>query len=166
VIDVRELLEHPGSQRKLTFSATVPDLRSGLTSVEGDLQLELTLSYIDGGVIVRGELSGDYASECRRCAKVVRQAFSYSGSELYRPPTDVWEEGYVIKDDAIDLEPMIRDTVLLGLPESPLCEQDCAGLCARCGADLNDGACGCAPDESGDLRWAALRDLGRDLKGS
>ena len=164
VLDVRELLEHPGTQRRIEFDAPVPDLGSGLSSVPGDVHFDLTLEAIDGGVLVRGDLSGSYTSECRRCLKEVSQAFKLSGRELYRPATDVWEEGYVVKETSIDLEPMARDTVGLGLPTSPLCTDDCKGLCTRCGADLNEGTCDCAAEPQGDLRWSALRELGRDLQ--
>jgi uncharacterized protein len=163
VLDVRELLEHPGTQRRIEFDAAVPDLGSGLSSVPGDVHFDLTLEAIDGGVLVRGDLSGTYTSECRRCLKGVSQPFTLSGRELYRPSTDVWEEGYVVKETSIDLEPMARDTVGLGLPTSPLCRDDCKGLCTRCGADLNEGTCDCAAEPEGDLRWSALRELGRDL---
>lgn len=162
-IDVRELLEHPGTVRRVAFDAHVPDLRSGLSEVTSDVHFELALSYIDGGVIVRGEMSGEVTAECRRCAGTISAPFAFSGSELYRPAGDVWEEGYAITDEAIDLEPMARDTVVLGLEESPLCRPDCAGLCRTCGADLNEGACGCPPAEDIDIRWSGLRDLGRNL---
>lgn len=165
VLDVRELLEHPGSQRELEFDAPVEDLQAGLSKVSGDVHFKLVLGAIDGGLLARGEMSGGYTSECRRCAKPVERPFAFEGAELYRPSTDVWEEGYLIKDFLIDLEPMVRDNVALSLPQSPLCREDCAGLCSRCGTDLNDGPCGCAPAVEGDLRWAALKEIGRDLKG-
>ncbi len=159
VVDVRKVLEHPGTRRPLKLDAPVPGLASGLSQVEGDIHLDLVMEALDGGVLVQGEMSGTYLAQCRRCVKDVRQDFSFTGSEVYRPAADVWEEGYVIKDESIDLEPMVRDTVALRLPESPLCREDCAGLCPRCGADLNEGACGCEAAPEGDLRWAALKDL-------
>jgi uncharacterized protein len=163
ILDVRELFEHPGVQRPLAFDAVVGDLRSGLSEVVGPVHFDLKLEYIDGGILVRGEMSGGYSAECRRCVNATTMPFAYQGSELYRPATDVWEEGYVVKENEIDLEPMVRDTVVLGLPESPLCREDCKGLCAACGADLNDGPCDCGGPDRTDLRWAALKDLGRDL---
>jgi uncharacterized protein len=158
VLDVRELLESPGTQRSASFDAPVPDLRSGLASVVGDVHFDLTFEAIDGGVLARGALSGEMVGECKRCLKPVTETFSYEGAELYRPANDVWEEGYAIKDSTIDLEPMARDTVALNLSNDPLCRPDCAGLCSRCGSDLNNGPCGCP--EEGDPRWSALRELG------
>jgi uncharacterized protein len=157
VLDVRELLESPGQRRPCAFDAPVPDLSAGLSRVAGDVRFDLTLEAIDGGVLVQGTLSGSYDGECRRCVQPVRQPFSYTGAEIYRSANDVWEEGYVIKDLTVDLEPMARDTIALNLPTNPLCQQDCAGLCPRCGADLNEGACDCPEDV--DPRWSALREL-------
>ena len=157
VLDVKELLEHPGVRRSIAFDAPVPELGAGLVQVPGDVHFDLTLEAIDGGVLVRGRFSGEAAGECRRCLKPVTQRFDLEGAELYRPPSDVWEEGYAIKDSTVDLEPMIRDTVGLNLPTSPLCREDCAGLCSRCGADLNEGPCACG--EEVDARWSALREL-------
>lgn len=165
VLDVRELLEHPGSPRQIAFDALVEDLSSGLSKVDGDVHFDLTLEAIDGGVLVRGKMSGEFEAECRRCVKPVRQPFSFSSSELYRPPADVWEEGYVVKDTSVDLEPMVRDAVGLGLPTSPLCREDCKGLCPRCGADLNEDPCSCTEEEV-DMRWSALKELAKDINGA
>ena len=157
VLDVHELLEEPGSRRSIVFDAPVPELRAGLVEVQSDVHLDLVLDELDGGVLVRSTLSGEVIGQCRRCLTPVGQTFALEGSELFRPPTDVWEEGYALKDATIDLEPMARDLIALELPTSPLCRPDCAGLCSRCGADLNDGPCAC-PEES-DPRWSALKDL-------
>jgi uncharacterized protein len=157
VLDVQELLEHPGSRREIEFDAAVPDLRAGLAAVRGDVHLDLVLEVLDGGVLVRGELTGTATAQCRRCLKDVEQPFEIEGSELYRPPGDVWEDGYALKDGTIDLEPMARDLIVLELPTSPLCRPDCKGLCSRCGADLNEGPCACGAEI--DPRWSALKDL-------
>ncbi len=157
VLDVHEVLEVPGSRSTIAFDAAVPELRVGLVEVQGDVHLDLVLEELDGGLLVRSKLSGESVGQCRRCLAPLVQPFTLSGSDLYRPPTDVWEEGYALKDGTIDLEPMARDLIALELETSPLCRPDCAGLCARCGADLNDGPCAC-PEET-DPRWSALRDL-------
>ena len=160
VLDVHEALNHPGTQRHIAFDAVVPELKVGLEEATGALHLDLTIEAIDGGVLARGTFSGDAAGECSRCLKPVTEHFSVEGAELYRPPTDVWEEGYVIKDATIDIEPMARDTVGLSTATIPLCRPDCAGLCPRCGKDLNEGPCDCPEEAEGDIRWSALRQLG------
>ncbi len=141
------------------MDAPVPELDAGIVRVPGDVHLEVVLEALDGGLLARGTITGEHLSECRRCLRELRSRFEFKGDEVYRPKGDVWEEGYEIKDSKVDLELMARDTVALNLPLNPLCKEDCAGLCSRCGADLNDGPCGC-PEEV-DPRWSALGDLGR-----
>jgi uncharacterized protein len=63
----------------------------------------------------------------------------------------------------IDLGPALREQVLLALPPSPLCTEECKGLCPTCGADLNERDCGHRP-ESTDPRWQALKDIQLDKK--
>lgn len=162
VLDVHEVLEHPGVQRPIAFEAPSPDIRAGLSRVRGDLSLDLVLEAIEGGVHVRGTVSGAYAAECRRCLEPVTRSFAFEGAEVFRPTSEVWEEGYVVKEGVLDLEPMVRDVIALGLPTNPVCRADCKGLCSRCGSDLNEGECAC-PEEP-DPRWSALSELGRQLR--
>ena len=68
----------------------------------------------------------------------------------------MWYQG-----EEVDLSPPLRERLLLSLPTLPLCREDCRGLCPRCGADLNAGACGCVVAE-GDSPLAVLRTLRRD----
>ena len=159
VLDVHEALDHPNKQHHIAFDAALPDLKVGLEQAK-DLHFDLTIEAVDGGILARGVISGDATGQCSRCLNPVTDHFEIEGAELYRPPTDVWEEGYVIKDATIDLEPMARDTVGLSLKDSPLCRPDCAGLCSRCGKDLNEGPCDCPAEERIDLRWSQLRELG------
>lgn len=161
LVDVRELLESPGSRRALAFAAPVPGLATGaaaLVGVRGDLGFDLVLEAIDGGILVQGTIACEYVASCGRCLREIRRPLEVRVGELYRPAGSVWEEGYVINEATIDLERVVRDNVGLEMPLNPLCRPDCAGLCPRCGADLNEGSCGCPPDE-GDPRWSALRDL-------
>ncbi len=64
-------------------------------------------------------------------------------------------ESYPLGHDKVDLEPLARESLILDLPLVPLCKDDCRGLCATCGKDLNTGDCDCAP-AGADVRWAAL----------
>ena len=59
--------------------------------------------------------------------------------------------------DEIDLEPLARETVVLELPQAPLCREDCLGLCPDCGVDRNEGTCSCEPPR--DPRWSVLDEL-------
>lgn len=69
-----------------------------------------------------------------------------------------------VAGDTLDTEPCVAEQVLLEMPTHPLCREECAGLCPRCGRNLNDGACGCAPPDS-DPRWGALAALRDKMDG-
>src|SRR5438105_118959 len=137
VIDVTELLESHGSRKDLNFGSLVDGLQLGLASAHPEMRFELVAEHIDGGIWVRGSILGRYEASCRRCLVDIGQPFSFEAAELYRPAGESWEEGYVIKETSIDLGPLVRDAVLLNLPADPLCREDCAGLCPRCGVNLN-----------------------------
>jgi uncharacterized protein len=157
VVDVLELLESPGSRKRLSFSAPVPELDAGLSHAGPEVDFDLVAEAIDGGVWVKGTVSGRYQAECRRCLAEVDRPFRFEAAELYRPAGEAWEEGYVIKETSLDLGPLVRDTVLLNLPHDPVCRDDCAGLCPVCGRNLNDEPHAHEPQT--DARWSALKDL-------
>ncbi|HEX4865395.1 MAG TPA: DUF177 domain-containing protein, partial [Acidimicrobiales bacterium] len=65
------------------------------------------------------------------------------------------EETYPLEGEFLDLQPLVRDALLLELPLAPLCSDECRGICPTCGADLNAGGCACV-EKPADPRWAAL----------
>jgi len=110
-----------------------------------------------------GHLAGATAHECRRClvpvqtdvAFDVHVLFAEAGGEDDDDP-DVFPLGGK-QGDEIDLRPAVREQWLLEVSPFAVCRPDCKGLCPTCGADLNAGACGCAP--ASDDRWNALRQI-------
>ncbi len=86
---------------------------------------------------MRGTISAPWEAACSRCLVPVGGELAVRVGELYeRQPLE--GETYLLgEDDVIDLEPLIRDALLLELPAVPLCRPDCKGLCATCGIDHN-----------------------------
>jgi uncharacterized metal-binding protein YceD (DUF177 family) len=80
--------------------------------------------------------------------------------EWFEEDTEQDDEERYLDGDLLDLEPVLRDAVVLALPMSPLCLQDCPGLCIECGVPLADAGPGHRHDDSPDPRWAALEQLG------
>lgn len=160
IVNVVELLDDPGSRKRLAFSEAVGGLSLELARVRDseELGFDLTLEAVEGGILVRGSVELRYVEICRRCLEENTRDLRFEAAELYRRPQDRWEEGYVIDGETIDLRHMVQENVVLNLPIHPVCRENCLGLCTRCGANLNDGPCGC-PEEVVDMRWAALRDL-------
>jgi uncharacterized protein len=131
------------------------------------LEVRLEVQAAGGDVIVRGEIEGTVRAACRRCLEPVATSFREPVTLLFRPGLEGEavdrEEAYTLPTRAreIDLGPAVREHALLAVPEYLLCRAECAGLCPRCGADLNRGPCGCTSEEM-DERWAALRRLRSD----
>ncbi len=115
------------------------------------------------GVLVTGTARAALEGECARCLEPISDEIEVRFQELFvydDREVDPDEELEVSKlqDDLVDLEPLLRDAVVLALPFQPVCEDDCPGLCVECGARLADD-----PDhthgEPVDPRWAALATL-------
>ena len=114
---------------------------------------EVVLESVLGGVSVTGTVSAPWVGACRRCLTPASGLLRLPVRELYTEDGD-GEETYPLVGDELDLEPLVRDAVLLELPQAPLCRPDCRGLCPFCGVNRNEEACGCeAPP---DPRWGAL----------
>jgi uncharacterized protein len=176
VLDTRDLPRQPGSVRALTRVVPAPkDLGGELIAVpEGtDLTLDLSMTSVSEGVYVSGVVRAPVAGECGRCLRDIDKSYDFSIQELF-----LFEEGETVEasddddedadetgrmqGDLIDLEPAVRDAVVLALPVNPLCRQDCPGLCPDCGVHLDE----LPADHSHELddpRWAALRNLSTEL---
>ena len=163
---------------------------ASVVAQNAEVTADAVLDAVDGGIEVTADVSAPWQGECRRCLRPVEGLLQVHVRELYRRHDDTHahgpshtqgpgqargtghhghhapageeedEETYPLKGEMLDLQPLVRDALLLELPLAPLCSEDCQGLCPTCGADLNDGPCSCdhAP---ADPRWAAL-DLLKD----
>jgi uncharacterized protein len=160
-IDVGELLlEKTGAQVDVEISLGHQRLSEDLdvTSVKGTLHLGRTTE----GIWARGELAVGIDLQCVRCLAPVEQELEIELDERFRlPPIDEADRGEVYPisvDHHIDLEPVLREAVIVATPMRVLCRAECAGLCPICGKDLNEGPCDCPADDI-DPRMAALRVL-------
>lgn len=177
VVSIRDLGRRAGAMQEV--SEVVPaaeGLGSGMVRVpEGsDVELDFRLESVVEGVLVSGTARVVVEGECSRCLDPIawdedvefQELFAYPPQDARgsRIPEPVDEDDVdplpVIEDELLDLEPVVRDAVVLRLPMAPLCQIDCAGLCSECGARLDDH-----PGHghvSTDPRWAALSALTHD----
>lgn len=158
-IDVRDLIERPGSAKTVRVGEVVPGLHTELADVpDGEpLEGELTLESVLEGIYVHGSVAGRFTMRCARCLRGFDRDFAVAVDELYArdPGTD---DDYALATDlTLDPEPMVRDAVVLEMPFSPLCRPECLGLCPVCGGDRNLGECG--GHDAPDARWAPLDGL-------
>jgi uncharacterized protein len=159
IIDVRDLMGHPGSSREVHVSEAVAGLTTPLAAVPEDRPVgaDLLLESVVEGILVSGPLRVVLSLTCARCLKPFDALFDLEVQELYAAGAAPGDDEYPILEGSLDLEPMIRDAVLLAVPFAPLCRQDCLGLCERCGGDRNLDECACPPVI--DERWAPLLEL-------
>ena len=140
-------------------------LSGGLPFVsEEPFNVVLDASWAGSGeLVVRGGAVGSVSQDCRRCLDRVERPVDVDITLLFAP-SDLLEE-----DDSethslemgvreIDLEPYVRDELILAIPAFAECRVDCRGLCAGCGENLNESECKCSPGGV-DPRWDALRAL-------
>lgn len=141
-----------------------------LSGFRGTLELLRT----DRGLLATVKAEASEATACSRCAKAIESPVSIEFEEEYLPYTDPrtgarvrlyeGEECFRIDEDwVLDLTEGLRQYILTSEPQKPLCKPDCAGLCPACGADWNEGPCGCAAQT--DDRWAALAALKNESEG-
>jgi DUF177 domain-containing protein len=158
-IDIRDLLESPGSCRTVHLEEPVAGLRTELVDVPEDAPIEgdLVLESVTDGIYVSGSLEGRFQMRCARCLKPFERAFDVEMTELVARELGPEDDYALAEDLTLDPEPMVRDAVGLEMPFAPLCRPDCRGLCEICGGDRNLGEC---PGHARtDPRWAALDTL-------
>ena len=165
VVDTHELGRRPGTERTLTLSIDAPaDLGNELSGVpEGStIDIELRLEAVMDGVLATGTASAQAVGECVRCLIDLDDDLLVDFQELYLYD-DPGEDELALEGELLDLEPVLRDAVVLALPINPLCDPECPGLCPECGARLADD-----PDHTHeaaiDPRWQALGSALKDLK--
>ncbi len=167
VFDMRALGKRPGEFKDEKRTASAPDgLGSGLVLVPagGDVALDLRFEAVSEGVLVTGSAVAPLTGECARCLDPLTSAIEASFQELYRYLPDPGEdeddgEERFLDGDLLDLEPAFRDAVVLALPLSPLCRDDCPGLCVECGAKLADAGPEHKHEDKVDPRWGLLAKL-------
>ncbi|CUR56642.1 conserved hypothetical protein [metagenome] len=172
MLDTRELGRRPGSMREVSRDVPAPiDLGIEVLRVpEGSpVSLDLRLEAVMEGVLVTGTARAALEGECARCLEPIsdeietpfQELFVYDDEDSHHGHGDEDDGVSRLEDDLLDLEPLLRDAVVLSLPFQPLCEDDCPGLCTECGARLADD-----PDHSHDAvidpRWAGLTTLVQD----
>jgi uncharacterized protein len=123
-IDVADLLTHPGSRREVRLDAPVDGLSGSAADVTGPVGLHVVLERIPEGIVVRGTVTARWDGACSRCLRDLEEELSLHVDELFEADS-VEGETYPIEGHELDLEQLLRDTILLELPLAPHCAQPC-----------------------------------------
>lgn len=156
-VNVRDLVNRPGEMREHRFDLPAPEqYGEGLVAVrEGsEVALDVRLESVHEGILVTAEVDAMAEGECGRCLTDIalpvevefQELFAYHSGEAFE---------YEVQDDHVDLEPLIRDAVVLALPFQPVCRPDCPGLDPVTGLRLADHPELVTPEQT-DPRWSAL----------
>lgn len=155
--NVRDLVNRPGVMREQRLDLPAPDqYGEGLVAVRrgSEVSVDLRLESVHEGILVTAEVDATAEGECGRCLIDIalpvevefQELFAYHSGEAFE---------YEVQDDHVDLEPLIRDAVVLALPFQPVCRPDCPGLDPETGLRLADHPELVTPEQT-DPRWAAL----------
>lgn len=154
---------------------------SGISAVRSPLHASLEVARVQRALAVVGRVEVALSLECARCLAPVETSLSLGTALLFVPersgagadvdplqsldlsdlPFELPGEDLEVLEQAgpeIDLGEAMVDQVVLALPQKPLCQENCRGLCPECGQDLNVASCRCAEDRV-DPRFAALKNL-------
>ena len=159
VINIVELMRRPGAVKDVCVEVPVESFAFDDERIDEshDVGVDLHVESVSGGLVVHGQVTAHAHSVCSRCLEDIDLKLRSEVDEIYQRSPDN-PDAYPLEGEQMDLSEMVRETVLLGIPEAPLCRPDCPGLCPTCGANLATGSCGCAPKQ-GDDRWAVLDQL-------
>jgi len=152
-------MHRPGEMRERAFEFDSPErLGEGVVAVQvgENIVLEVRMEGLHDGILVSADVETTAVGECVRCLDPVSLPVRVEIQELFAySPDEAFD--FAVHDDYVDLEPVVRDAVVLALPFQPVCRPDCPGLCSQCGARLAED-----PEhrhEAVDPRWAALSGL-------
>lgn len=140
-----------GEKAPFEFSATAQKLfDEDLTDFEGDIKVVGEVEDVGRCYVVRGHIDCKKSFICDRCLTQATENQVHEFDEEFDKAEAV--------DDMLDVTELLRDVLLAAQPMKNLCKADCKGLCPKCGANLNEGECGC-DKLIVDPRLAALEDF-------
>lgn len=170
-INLSELLSNDGASRDYLVTVDMTEFKTAA----GDYRIveakpfNLTITNVGKRKLeIAGEGTISLNIPCDRCLEDVKTDISFSIdrcldlSEMESERIEVDEE-VTVTDNTIDVDELIFIEVLINMPDKTLCRHDCKGLCPKCGANLNNGECGCdrtVPDP----RMSVIQDIFKNFK--
>ena len=162
LLGLSAILDCPGQSIPFHVSVDLSDLRYGLSyPVSEAVVAQGTVRNTAGVLVMTGQVSTTIHGICDRCAGPFDRAVSFPIDAVLvqklEHEEDEDEGVFPLVGDSADLDEIVRTVFVLNMDSKLLCRQDCKGLCARCGKNLNEGPCDCRKEI--DPRLAALKQL-------
>lgn len=142
-----------GTTRRVKTSCTLEPLTMGDRDFffPSPLKLDVVLYVQEESIYMEGELHLTLGMECSRCLEEMTIDFCIPFSEEFQ------HHGEEVEEDFIDVTGRVLENIILEIPQKPLCQEECKGLCPHCGEERNKRECGCE-EESIDPRLAVLEE--------
>jgi len=159
-IQVHDLMHRPGNMREATIDVVLTEpMGEGAMAVpvNSTVEIDVRLESVHEGILATGEVHATAEGECSRCLEPLKTAVEVDFQELFAY-SGTGEDDFTVQNELIELEPIIRDAVVLDLPFQPVCSQDCLGLCAECGIRLVENP-NHVHELQVDSRWTELMKL-------
>lgn len=160
VITIPDELFAPAESATFTGTFDLPELVLGADTYtfKGPLSWNIVVSNTGGSLLVSGLVKGEAVTTCVRCLDPaeyclegeVEGFFTLPGVEVELTEEEREESEPLNEDHTIDLAPLFIAALSLELPQTPLCDEDCKGICAGCGANLNHEDCTCDKSQTED----------------
>lgn len=168
IIDLNSLQGNCGDFN-LELSPNEFDVETVGVSLSAPIRSDVSVTKGADRLKVVGKVAADLEIDCLRCLEPFKHEMRFEFTADFVPPEHFTTDGEhqvsgddlnvdVIQDDRLDLVGLLKEQVLLNLPESACCRQDCKGLCEKCGENRNLIDCSCKEKEI-DPRWAALKNM-------
>ncbi len=169
-LDVRPILRGEITRMPLDFPIE-PEAPDGVRFI-GELRLVGEITNRGGYMRLEATAEIPYSGSCARCLTEVSGVYTMpfertvvtEGTLSEEEEEDNIDEYVIVRDGFLDIDDSVREALILSFPMRLLCEEDCPGLCPKCGKPRREGDCGCVTKEI-DPRWAVLASLKFDEDG-
>lgn len=155
IIDLEPVFNNEGEVKPLTFEFDLADREiSTAVSVSGSIFNKTGIVHVDA------KAKFDYSTCCALCNKPIVRHATVPVKHILVTHLDSEEDTdtFIVVDNMrLDVDSLVSEDIYLSIPSRFLCKEDCRGLCAVCGKDLNEGPCSCVKET--DPRWDALKSL-------
>ncbi len=149
MVNISDIVRVNGASVELDFKEAPSDKEPAQGCLlDEKLSFTGTLTNSNGILQLDGHLKAVYRSECYRCLGAVSKVMALKIKENFINSADADEtDMYPFEGKELDIGKVLNDNIILSLPMTQLCSNDCKGLCNECGANLNEVQCGCSEDD-------------------
>ncbi len=159
-LDLKEIIHIPGESRDFSCTLDLSQVELfGEKPFQAPVEVSGTVRNMAGALVLSGSARSRVETCCDRCLKPITVALDIPVETLLAEELEDEESDEIVllEDGQVDLEELFTTACILDWGGKHVCREDCAGLCPKCGKDLNDGPCGCGKEL--DPRFVALAKL-------